>query len=139
MSKPSRYWSRLSLIGLRRVGDVLACGEASGDALSFSKLGCADHVDRLLEYMPEQDMRDLGLVFAIFAFFPKPFVRLLMFFFSFADRIPTWLGGGLLRLLWMGLRGVVFSLYYSGYIGKGVKKLSKVAGVVDYRVEVGSN
>ncbi len=134
MIRPSKHVSKLALYGLRKSGDILVPGIEG--SLSFSKLGCIEHVDRLLDYMPENDVKDFGMVLMLFGLCPKFILRGIFWVLSRSQSVPGWLGGNLARLLWMGVRGVIYSLTYSGYLGRGVDPKCKLGGVLDYQVHV---
>ena len=102
---PSRgTWARRQLRALEAIGDVLVPGDE--DLPSFSRLGCVAHVDRLLDFMPDDDLRGLQGVLSAASFLPRFLVAGLL----------RWLEAGLwppgpwappLRVVRMGLRGIV--------------------------------
>lgn len=115
MNFTSKYLSPAAVRGMNKVGDVLCPGE--GEFPTFSALGCVEHVDIPLEYAPEADVKDLGLLLAILSFAPTFVVRWLVQQMAVShDR-----EGGLwptFRQLDFGLRGIVFGLYYGGRVGR---------------------
>ncbi len=130
----SNYYSRLSLWGIQKSGNILVPGLEGSP--SFSEIGCIEHIDRMLENMPSQDVKDIGIVFALFALTPTPILRALFWILSKSHFFPDRLGGHLFRLLWMGIRGIIFSLAYSGYTGRNAVVSSKLAGLFEYDVFV---
>ncbi len=112
----SKYLNSLALKGLNKVGDILLPGFE--EFPSFSQLGCAAYVDRVVEDLPPSDRDGVGLLFMVFYFLP---VFLLRGLFNFLERVADtdMPGGGLLRMIRLGVRGIVFSLYYSGWTGPG--------------------
>lgn len=81
-----------------------------------------DHIDDLVAFAPEDDIKDLGMVLGIFSFLPKGLLVWIVKKMANAHKNhgPA---GNLLRQLNMGIRGIVFSLYYSekpgvSYTGK---------------------
>jgi len=114
LSSPSQFLNARQYRGLVKLGQAYCPGD---DVMpSFAELGCAEHVDALLEYMPEADRRDLAMLLGVCSFVPvfglAGFVRML----QWSPRVPTALGGAL-RFLHMGIRGLLLTLYYSGKSG----------------------
>jgi hypothetical protein len=110
----SRHLGPRQLRALEAIGDVLVPGDE--DLPSFSRLGCVAHVDRRLDFMPDDDLRGLQGVLSAASFLPRFLVAGLL----------HWLEAGLwppgpwappLRVVRLGLRGIVLSLYYSGGAG----------------------
>jgi acyl-CoA reductase-like NAD-dependent aldehyde dehydrogenase len=102
--------------GLRRVGDVLIPGD---DVLpAFSASGCAAHADRMLAHMTESDRAGVRLLLGVFRFLPRPALRALLALTERHRAFPGPLGAGL-RLVNIGIKGVVMTLYYSD-VGGGV-------------------
>jgi len=121
----SRYFNQAALKGLNRIGNILVPG--TGDFPSFSEYNCIEHVDDLLGYAPAEDVKDLGMVLMLLNYLPNALLIKLVRLLAGA---PTKKGGisTLLRQLNMGIRGIVFSLYYSekpgsGYSGTNPEKM----------------
>ena len=100
----SRHLGPRQLRALEAIGDVLVPGDE--DLPSFSRLGCVAHVDRLLDFMPDDDLRGLQGVLSAASFLPRFLVAGLL----------HWLEAGLwppgpwappLRVVRLGLRGIV--------------------------------
>jgi hypothetical protein len=128
----SRHLDRRQLRALEAIGDVLVPGDE--DLPSFSRLGCVAHVDRLLDFMPDDDLQGLQGVLSAASFLPRFLVAALL----------RWLEAGLwppgpwappLRVMRMGLRGIVLSLYYSGGSGPSYDGPGPL-DVLSYRVGV---
>ena len=116
----SNYFSPAALKGLNRIGDIFIPG---GDDLpSFSEFGGIEHVDDIVSYTPKEDVASLNMVFLIFSVLPKRILCLVanqMVAASYRDGFLD----SLLRQLNIGLKGILFSCYYSGkggssYAGK---------------------
>jgi hypothetical protein len=110
----SRHLDARQLGALEAIGDVLIPGD--DDLPSFSRLGCASHVDRLLDSLPLDDLRGLRGVLALASivprFAPAGLLRCL--------ESGLWLPGpwaASLRVAELGVRRVGLSLYYSGRAG----------------------
>jgi hypothetical protein len=106
----SKHLNASQLSAINKVGDVMIPG-AQGFP-RFSDAGVVSQVDRLLDHMPEGDRNDLKLLLTILAYLPRPFVAVLLHFLEWAPRIPAPLGPTL-RLIRLGLRGIIMSLYFA--------------------------
>src|SRR5210317_595955 len=104
----SKFLNKSAVKGLARIGDLLIPGDE--EFPSFSAYMCLDHIDDLVGYAPEEDIKDLGMVLAIFAVLPTGVLRWLVKLMSKAHKNQG-AAGTLLRQLNMGIRGIVFSLY----------------------------
>ena len=111
----SRFLTPTQHAGLLRVGDIIIPGDR--EFPSFSRSRCADHVDRMLAYMNEADRRPVQVLLGIFRYFPKVGLRGLM---ALTDRhrvFPDAIGA-VLRMINIGIKGMVVTLYYSD-LGEG--------------------
>lgn len=112
----SKYLTPAAIKGLNKIGNIYM-PDYDGFP-SFTRLGCAESVDRVLEDIPASDREGLGLLFTLFSFTPS---FLLGFFFSILERVGNrpFMGGSAFRQIRFGVRGILFSLYYSGWHGEG--------------------
>jgi hypothetical protein len=83
-------------------------------------------LDRILDFMPAGDLGDLKTLLSILSFFPGFLVAWIMRFLEIALPVPGPVGG-ILRLIRLGLRGLIFTLYYSD--PEVVKKVGYEVGV----------
>jgi len=100
---------------VEKIGDVLIPGNQ--EFPSFSGLGCVEHIDIVLEPLPEQDLKDLKMLFSVLSFFPKFGILLFWNIIGALCRLPGALGA-LSRQIQLGLKGLIMSLYYSGKTGR---------------------
>ena len=112
----SIYFSRQAMRGLNRLGDLFL--PRNGDWPSFSEYGCAANVDDLLAYAPPDDIATLNSVLSVLSLMPDGFLRYLADQMENSPSIEN-PSGSLLRLLNLGLRGILFSLYYANKAGPG--------------------
>ena len=105
----SRYLNETAARGLCKVGDILIPG---GEGFpSFTESGVVGDADRALEYLPKGDREGLVTLLKVIAFMPRFKIRWLItlldedMFFPFI--------GGLLRLLRLGIKWIVYTVYYS--------------------------
>lgn len=116
----SKVLSRNQLDALNRIGDILM--PRNGEHPSFSELGCIQHVDLLVSFAPEEDMKDLKGLLDVLYRLPGPLLRLVVWV---SQNGHTWPGpfGTLCRKLDIAFRSILLGLYYSGkcsdeYTGK---------------------
>lgn len=120
----SRFLDARQLRGLDRLGDVYLPGD--GDLPAFSASGCAHRIDDVLEYLPEGDRSDLGLLLRILGWVPRFVVAAFVWLTERGDSVPGPVGA-LLRFARIGTRGLVMSLYWSH---------APVLAAIDYEVGV---
>ncbi|MCC6488784.1 MAG: hypothetical protein IT364_14895 [Candidatus Hydrogenedentes bacterium] len=99
---------------LERLGDIIV--PRVGSLPAFSELGCVEHVDSVLAYAPREDVASLKNLLDILYFVPDSLLKLLICAMAKPEKWPAFVATNL-RLLDMGVRGVVLSLYYSGRTG----------------------
>lgn len=100
--------------GLEKIGDIYVPGDA--DFPRFSQIGCVTHAADILRELPDHDQRALRWFLSTCHFAPRWGLALLVRLAEASPRIPI-PPGGTLRLLRIGLRSIVFTLYYSGRVG----------------------
>ena len=103
-----------ALRALERLGDIIV--PRVGGLPAFSELGCIEHVDSVLTYAPREDVASLKTLLDVLYFLPDFLLRLLVRAMTKPGKWPEFIATDL-RLLDMGIRGVVLSLYYSGKTG----------------------
>ena len=130
--KISRYFTLRQLRGLERAGDVLVPG--TGSSPCFSSTGCLDHIDRLAAYLNADDLDGLRIVGSLFAWWPRWAIRLLFGLCAYRERVPGPPGGGL-RLLEIGVKGAVMSLYYANVTGEAYDG-PKVFDIIDWHPKI---
>ena len=121
----SQYLNNSAVKGLNKIGDILIPGNETYP--SFSAYSCIDHIDDLMAYAPTEDVGDLKMVLSVFSILPKGVLTWIVKKMASAPKSDGPLAG-LFRQLNMGIRGVVFSLYYSEkpgqkYAGKNPTEL----------------
>lgn len=119
MSKSSsRFLNDRQLKTFECIGDIYC--PANTPFPSFSELGAIEHIDLVIEDLPDQDRNDLGLLLFVLSFLPTFFLKGLVSILEMATGWPKPIAMPFL-LIRFGLRGIVFSLYYSGYKGSTYK------------------
>lgn len=120
----SRHLSPRQLKGLCKIGDILVCGDEH--LVSFSKSGQVSHIDRILDYISPQDLNDFKLLMWVFSWLPQSLLLVLWTVIDSSNQWPRWFGSTA-RLLRIGVKGMVLSLYY--FEGKSLE-------VMGYQVSV---
>ena len=118
---------------LNRLGNVIC--PRNGEFPAFSDLDCVHHAHIVLDELPEQDCSDLKMLLFVLWFLPSPLIRI---FLNIVERLKNMNGeiGALIRMLNFGLRGVAFSLYYSGMTGPKAVVTKTPVNVVGFEVHV---
>lgn len=124
----SDYFNKIQLASLQRIGDLYAPG--NGCLPRFSDTGCIEHVDDVLESVEPDDVQLLGVLLFVLRFVPLFMISWLVTAMNNHHRYPE-LIAGLLRLISLGLKGVIMSLYYSGLQGAGQASNNRTQGVHD--------
>lgn len=116
MTAHSKILSPRALRTFNRIGDLLL--PRDGEMPGFSELGCLEHVDGVVAFAPQEDIRTLNALLVVLSFAPDFVLRGLLKLVALAPKLggPQ---GTLLRQLDVGLRSVVVTLYYSGKKGSG--------------------
>ncbi|HVL00392.1 MAG TPA: hypothetical protein VM553_11305 [Dongiaceae bacterium] len=130
----SELFTVRQLNGLQRVGDLLI--PANGNFPAFSATGCIERIDDLMGTAHPDDVRDLGYLLLALNYLPLFVIHWLLNLMSRAEQVPAFIApfiSPLLRQLNVGLKGVVFSLYYSGY-QRVTSTHTNTLAVIDYQV-----
>lgn len=110
----SKILSKQALKALNRIGDIII--PENGEFPKFSDTASIQHIDDLLDYAPEDDISDLNLLLTVLAFMPG-FILSWMVGKMETSRENNGPLGTLFRQLDFGVKGLVFSCYYSGKMG----------------------
>ena len=114
MRTTSRYLNQRQLGAVSRIGNILV---PAGDGFpSFSESGSLYNIDVMLAPTPKADLQSLKIVLSLLSFLPDSALHWLLKKLQSADAMPAWsdMLASQLRLLLFGLKGIVFTLYYSG-------------------------
>ncbi len=106
----SKYFTPAQLQVFNRIGDIIAPGD--GVLPRFSETGLIHQIDRMAAYIPAQDAAGLRLLADTLRFMPDLAIRLLLKITTLNRYFPGPVGANL-RKLNLGLKGIVFNLYYS--------------------------
>lgn len=100
----------LQLRGLIKTGNILIPGDS--EMPSFSRTGCVRFVGAIVVSMSKKDRDGFCTLMAVFGVLPGFIVHAIMVLTSSARGLPGVLGAPF-RMLELGVKGVVMSLYYS--------------------------
>ena len=126
MEYKSDYLNKRELKGLVKLGDVII--PKSKDFPSFSELGCIQYVDEAVGNLDPYDRNDLKLFLKIASILPKFMLKFVMVMIN--RPFMT-----LLRMGNIGIKGIVYSLYYSGKQGDMYKGTS-IFDIIGYEINV---
>ena len=128
----SRILSARQSRALERVGDIMIPG---GEGFpSFSQTGAIAHVDPLLEVTPAEDVAGLKILLGVLSFLSDGLLAGFLRMVRREDRAPGVLAGAF-RNIYVGLKGLVMSLYYSNRTGPTYTG-PKVHALLDYELRV---
>jgi hypothetical protein len=128
----ANHFSNRAIIGLKKIGDVYC--PKNGEFPAYSEVAGVGYLDHLTIHVPADDFTALNLALAIFSFLPKGIIEWLVLTFQKAADNPS---EGILpstyRQLNLGLRGLVFSTYYSELINPEYKGKTPLQ-IIDYHI-----
>lgn len=110
MSQVSKIFNAGQIKVIERIGDIMI--PKADDFPSFSELGAVYAIDRVMEPAHPQDIKDLGLLLSILGFMPNFVIKFIINISVNAYKGNSFLSP-LLRQLDIGLRGIIYSLYYA--------------------------
>jgi len=111
----SNILSERELSSIERLGDLML--PQTEDFPSFTQLGCIEHIDDVLSYAPEAEMNDLKLLLKVLSVTPDTALKGILKLMGDNQALPEAVASTF-RLMDTGLRGIIFTLYYSGKTGK---------------------
>lgn len=110
MAGASRYLTRGELKALIKIGDIMA--PANKPFPSFSETGCIRHVDDIVSYLDRHDLASLKMGLGLLSVMPSCALVLFVRFIHSDFSWPNFIARNV-RLVRLGLRGLVWGLYYS--------------------------
>ena len=116
MSHPKPL-SKRQLSALNKLGDVLIPGD--GEMPAFSTTGAGDQIHRITEYLYEDDRQGVRMLLGLFSFMPKLAILMIMGLSERDHWFPRPISAGL-RMINLGLKGIIFTLYYSDVARGGI-------------------
>ncbi|MCO4792820.1 MAG: aldehyde dehydrogenase family protein [Bacteriovoracaceae bacterium] len=106
----SKHFGNIQMRGLNKLGDVIVPGE--GSFPRFGQTEFSSEIDRMLDYMYEDDRSGLSLLMTIFAFTPSFLIKWVVLLSEKNAQFPDFIGAPL-RMIQLGLKGIILTLYYS--------------------------
>ncbi|MCX4028129.1 hypothetical protein H0A36_09230 [Endozoicomonas sp. SM1973] len=126
----SHQLSTRQLDVLQQVGDILAPGY--GQLPSFSETGCLHHIDEVLDFTSKQNIKELKNLLTCLSFLPSRCIPLFISSLNTLSHIPGFIGQQC-RLGFWGVKGLIFSLYYSN-LTDPYQNTSRVYDAINYHV-----
>lgn len=114
----SKFLNKAALRTINRMGDIML--PKTKGFPSFSETGCIEHIDDILAFAPPEDISGLNSVLAVLSVFPKVFLLWLIKKMEISHRENRSLSF-IFRQLDFGLKGIIYTCYYSGKTGKNFK------------------
>ncbi len=111
----SKILSKSALRTINKMGDIML--PRTTEFPSFSETGCIEHIDDIIMYTPKEDLSGLNTILGILSVFPNSFLKMMVRNMQSSHSK----NGGLsfiFRQLDFGLKGIIFTCYYSGKTGK---------------------
>jgi len=107
----SKYMSKRQIKGLIKTGDSIIPGDGKNFP-AFSETDFHYEIDRMLDFMTEDDRQGALMLLGIFSFLPKFLITALLLFTEKSHLFPNIVAAPL-RMINIGIRGMIFTLYYS--------------------------
>ncbi len=123
--------------GLKKIGDIFL--PQNGEFPAYSQVADTSALSMLLKNAPPDDSASLLMVLSIFSYLPKFILKWLVRKLENSMSHP---GNGILqvtyRQLFMGLRGILFSTYYSEFTDKSYTGKTPLE-ILEYKLEIQEN
>mgnify|MGYP001340921038 CR=1 FL=1 len=119
----SLYLGERAEKGLIKLGTVIIPGDK--DLPSFSQLEQLQEIDIMLKELPKDDREGLIILLSILSLLPKFIIKVLLLIIEKGATVNGPIGSPF-RLLNMGLKGPVFTLYYSNNSEQNQEILNKL-------------
>ncbi|MBY0516336.1 MAG: aldehyde dehydrogenase family protein [Bacteriovoracaceae bacterium] len=107
----------LAIRGLKKAGDILIPGDDKFPRFSQTDLYVA--LPRMMDDMYKDDREGFILLTSAFGLMPSFMIRLILWVSSLDHLFPKFIAS-ILRQIYIGVRGVIFTLYYSGIDQQGI-------------------
>lgn len=124
MEVTSEYLNKKEIKGLVKLGDIIC--PKNDDFPSFSQLGCIQFVDEAVGSLDPYDRNDLKLFLKIASLLPSFILKFVMVIINRPFM-------ALLRMGNIGIKGIIYSLYYSGKQGSKYKG-KPIFDIIGYEV-----
>ncbi len=129
----SQILNKRQIKAVNKLGEIM-CPHYEGFP-SFTELDAVSSVDTVLGELPEGDLSDLKLLLTVLSFMPKSVLTAILLMLNRLQNLGGPIGPTL-RMIRFGLRGIVFSLYYSGISGPKASSPTNSHQVIGYQVHV---
>lgn len=107
----SKHFNARQIKGVLRLGDAIIPGDER--LPRFSETQFISDIDRMLDYMEKSDREGLAFLMSLISFMPLWKIKIILSISSLEKKMPRTIGTPF-RLINLGLKGLIFTLYYSG-------------------------
>ncbi len=104
--------SKSQVKGIYKLGKTVMAEHP--DFPSFDSLTPEKYINRMIDYMYDDDRQALLFLLSLFSVLPVGIIRLKLKFIDRAARLKG-ISGAAFRMLQIALKGMVFTLYYSDF------------------------
>ena len=105
----SKHLNDRQINGLLKLGDVVVPGD--GVLPGFSETTFVNEIDRMFDYLSDEDREGVAMLLLVFNFIPKFCISWIL---SLSEMVKgTNIISANLRMLNIGLKGIILTLYYS--------------------------
>jgi hypothetical protein len=111
----SKILSDFELRAIEKLGDLMI--PQTEDFPSFTRLGCIEHIDDVLSYAPPEETADLKILLKALSVTPETVLKRILKLMLENKALPESVASTF-RLMDTGLRGIIYTLYFSGKTGK---------------------
>lgn len=114
----SKILSKPALRTISKMGDIML--PKTNEFPSFSETGCIEHIDEIIIFAPKEDISGLNILLTILSVLPKSILKIIVNKMH-ASHTKDGAVSFLFRQLDFGLKGIIYTCYYSGKTGKNYK------------------
>ena len=112
--------SNQAIKGIKKIGDIYLPGDS--EFPPYSEVAGTFKLNDMVQYAPDDDIKSLSTVLTIFSFLPMFVLRWIVKLMTNAnERANDGLIPSMLRMLDLGLRGLLYSTYYSEFTNPDYK------------------
>jgi acyl-CoA reductase-like NAD-dependent aldehyde dehydrogenase len=106
----SKHFSENQLKAVLKLGNIIIPGDEKLPSFENSKV--INQLDRMLDYMNKDDLEGISSLMTFFYYFPAFLIKWILLLSEKNQQFPHFIGAPL-RMVQLGLKGIIFSLYYS--------------------------
>jgi|GEM_PF-4216647 len=112
MTQQTKLLNKKAFQGLVKIGEIIIPGQAG--FLSYSESNKAQHVDRMIKHLNEDDKKGIILLLSLLGFIPSFFLKIFIKLIFNYKKYPKIISP-LINMIMLGLKGLVMTTYYSAF------------------------